>query len=1152
MNLLLKELEKSQKYSDFLEQIKNKKSPVEISGLTDVLSGEILVDILEKLKRPIFIVTYNEIQAQKLYQNIKFFTDKVEFLHKKEIVTYDYVAESKDLPYERIDVFNKIYQKQKLIVIASTETIKQKLISKKSLYKNILSFKIGDRCDLEDLKQKLVKLGYQRFELIDGRGEFSIRGGIIDISLNETTGVRIELWGDEVDSIRIFNIVSQRSIENKENVDIYPAYEYILDNEIEKVVKNIREKIYPEVLVEKVETDIEAILEGNYLSKIDRYFDSFYHEQETVLDYLSDEFIVFIDENSKVMARSKSIEEDNENVIKALIEKERIVPESLQNYLNTEEIETKILNRQCVFLDKLDAIERNGREKYDFNAKELNYYKSGIDLFINDIKKFIKDNKNVYIVVDAKEKADKIKNLLEENEIYSIYQENLNQAILNKNANITVITTGKITGGFFSYNLNQIVIEASELVEVQRKARKRKNETFNKSEKVVFADLKVGDYVVHRRYGIGIYIGVNTIKADGITRDYIKIKYQGEDILYIPTNSLDEVRKYIGGEESNLKLNKLGSKDWEKTTAKVKNNLRAVAKDLIELYARREKSKGHAFSPDTDWQREFEGKFPYIETDDQLRCIEEVKKDMEAEKPMDRLLCGDVGYGKTEVAIRAAFKAVMDSKQVAYLAPTTVLAKQQYETFKERMKDFPIKVELLNRFRTAKEQNRIIKELKLGNVDIVIGTHKLLGKDVEFKDLGLLIIDEEHRFGVKAKEKIKQYKTNVDVLTMTATPIPRTLHMSIVGVRDMSVIYEPPQNRKPVQTYVVEYDEEIIKEAITKELERNGQVFYIFNNVKDIMLKADKISRLVPEARVGFAHGQMTGNEIEDIMEDFVEGKINVLVCTTILESGIDIPNANTIIIENADKMGLAQLYQIRGRVGRSDRQGYSYITYRKDKMLAETADKRLKAIKEFTEFGSGFKIAMRDLEIRGAGSLIGEIQSGHLEEVGYDTYTRLLNEVLKEEQGIKVEEDLECQIDLNVTSYIPDDYISDQNQKIEIYQDIALVKTEEDISNVVVELIDRYGNMPPEIENLLEISRIKQLAKKNNIIKIQSKRDAIVFTYENNTFDDDFISNLIKKYGTQIRFSNGIKPMITLKIEKIGEQALLEKVKEYLHITNI
>ena len=1146
MNILVKSLEKSLKYNEFLEQLKNKKSPVEISGLTDVVISEILANILDNLNRPVFLITYNEIQAQKLYNDIKFFTDKVYFLPKKEIVTYDYIAESKNLPYERIEVLNKIYENQKSIIIASTETIKQKMISKKALFKDIINLKIGDRCDLEDLKQRLINLGYQRFELIDGRGQFSVRGGIVDISLNDTIGLRIELWGDEVDSIRNFNIVSQRSIENKETAKIYPAYEYILDKSLENVANNIKSKIYPEVLVEKVEADVESILEGDYLNKIDRYFDSFYKNSETILDYFADDTIIFIDECSKILARSKNIEEDNENVIKALIEKERIIPEGLNNYLTTAEIEMKIQDNQCVFLNKLDTMKKSSIQ-YQFNAKELNYYKSGIELFINDIKKFTKDKKDVYIVVDTKEKVDKIKKILEQNELYSIYQEKIDQTIVNKNVQTIVITIGKISGGFFSYDLNQVVIEASELVEVQRKARKRKNETFNQSEKVVFADLRIGDFVVHRRYGIGIYIGVNTLKADGITRDYIKIKYKGDDILYIPTNSLDEVRKYVGGEELNLKLNKLGSKDWEKTTTKVKNNLRAVAKDLIELYARREKSRGHAFSKDTDWQKEFEGKFPYIETDDQLRCIEEVKKDMEVGRPMDRLLCGDVGYGKTEVAIRAAFKAVMDSKQVAYLAPTTVLAKQQYETFKERMKDFPIKVELLNRFRTVKDQTRIIKELKLGNIDIVIGTHKLLGKDIEFKDLGLLIIDEEHRFGVKAKEKIKQYKTSVDVLTMTATPIPRTLHMSIVGVRDMSVIYEPPQNRKPVQTYVVEYDEEIIKEAITKELERGGQVFYIFNSVKDIMIKADKIARLVPEAKVGFAHGQMTGTEIEDIMEDFVDGKINVLVCTTILESGIDIPNANTIIIENADRMGLAQLYQIRGRVGRSDRQGYSYITYRKDKMLAEAADKRLKAIKEFTEFGSGFKIAMRDLEIRGAGSLIGEIQSGHLEEVGYDTYTRLLNEVLKEEQGIKIEEDLECQIDLNVTSYIPDEYISDQNQKIEIYQDIALAKTEEDISNVVDELIDRFGNMPHEIENLLEISRIKQLAKKNNIIKIQSKRDVVVFTYENNNFEDDFISNLIKKYGSRIKFSDGIKPMITLKIEKQGEEALIEEVKKFL-----
>ena len=568
---------------------------------------------------------------------------------------------------------------------------------------------------------------------------------------------------------------------------------------------------------------------------------------------------------------------------------------------------------------------------------------------------------------------------------------------------------------------------------------------------------------------------------------------------------------------------------------------------MIELYARREKSRGHAFAPDTEWQKEFEGRFPYVETDDQLRCIEEVKTDMENEKPMDRLLCGDVGYGKTEVAIRAAFKAVMEGKQVAYLVPTTVLAKQQYQTFKERMKDYPITVELLNRFRTTKDKNRIVKELKLGDVDIVVGTHKLLGKEVEFKDLGLLIIDEEHRFGVKAKEKIKQYKANIDVLTMTATPIPRTLHMSVIGVRDMSVIYEPPQNRKPVQTYVLEYDEEVIKEAITKELERDGQVFYIYNKVEDIMLKADAISRLVPEARVGFAHGRMTGSEIEEIMQDFVDKKINVLVCTTILESGIDIPNANTIIVENADRMGLAQLYQIRGRVGRSDRQGYAYITYKKDKVLAEEADKRLKAIKEFTEFGSGFKIAMRDLEIRGAGSLIGEIQHGHLEEVGYDTYCRLLDEVVKEEQGIEVKPEFDVQIDLNVTSFIPESYISDSNQKIEIYQDIALCKDEKDIQDVIDELIDRFGDIPHEVENLLEISRIKQLAKAKGVSKISSKKDAIVFTYDNNLFDASCVQTLIKTYGNRIRFSPGVKPMITLKIGNNSEEAIIKEVKELL-----
>ena len=1148
MNTIIGELGKNPKFVSLVNNIESKKSPIEISGLTDVGETSVIASINEFTKRPIILITYNEIQAKKLAENIRYFTDKVYVFPKKEILTYDYIAESKDLPYERIDVLNKINDSKNIIVVTTIEAVQQKILAKDELYKNTINFEIGKRCNIDEVKQKLVDLGYTRYDLIDARGEFSIRGGIIDVSVTDSTGVRIELWGDEVDSIRYFNIVSQRSTSQIDQIEIYPAHEYILEKSLEEVCNDIQSKVYESNKEQIVERDIEEIKNGNYLSKVDRYFNSFYNSQETLLDYLDDRFVIFVDEQNKVEARSLNIKEDTERLIQALIEKEKIVPKSLLNTESIEDTKNALEGKKIVYIEKLNTTTSSSIEKFNLRYRQLNYYKNGIDLFINDIKNYQNDNKKIYIVVDMKEKASKIEKLLNENEITTRIEENLNQTIITKNTqNNVVITIGKLSEGFESYDLDQIVIVANELVEADRRKRKYKSEEFKQGEKVVFADLKVGDYVVHRRYGIGIYIGVNTITADGTTKDYIKIKYAGDDVLYIPTDALDSIRKYIGGEEVGLKLNKLGSKDWEKTTARVKNNLRAVAKELIELYALREKSKGHAFMPDTEWQKEFEGKFPYIETDDQLRCIDEVKADMENEKPMDRLLCGDVGYGKTEVAIRAAFKAVMEGKQVAYLVPTTVLAKQQYQTFKERMKDYPVTVELLNRFRTTKDKNRIVKELKLGDVDIVVGTHKLLGKEVEFKDLGLLIIDEEHRFGVKAKEKIKQYKANIDVLTMTATPIPRTLHMSVVGVRDMSVIYDPPQNRKPVQTYVLEYDEEVIKEAITKELERDGQVFYIYNRVEDIMLKANAISRLVPEANVGYAHGRMTGSQIEEIMEDFVDKKINVLVCTTILESGIDIPNANTIIVENADRMGLAQLYQIRGRVGRSDRQGYAYITYKKDKVLAEEADKRLKAIREFTEFGSGFKIAMRDLEIRGAGSLIGEIQHGHLEEVGYDTYCRLLDEVVKEEQGIEVKPEFEVQIDVDVTSFIPETYIPDSNQKIEIYQDIALCKDEKDIQDVIDELIDRFGDIPHEVENLLEISRIKQLAKAKGVSKVSSKKDAIVFTYDNNLFDASCVQTLIKKYGNRIRFSPGVKPMITLKIGNNSEDIIIKEAKEFL-----
>ncbi len=779
----------------------------------------------------------------------------------------------------------------------------------------------------------------------------------------------------------------------------------------------------------------------------------------------------------------------------------------------------------------------------NFNYRDTLFYKTEIDSLISKINESINHKDKILVLAGSEENAKKMASLLNDMDIENTFIKKPEELFPAK----VIISTGALTSGFEAYDLKLLVISSEDFFSGMSQAKKKMlNKDFTKGEKVVFADLKIGDYVVHQTHGIGQFLGVNTIKANNTVKDYVKLRYKNDDILYVPTTNLDTIRKYVGGEE-NPKIYKLGGKDWSNTKAKVKSNLKEVAKELIELYAKRQKVKGFAFSKDNEWQKQFENSFEYVETDDQLRCIEEVKQDMESDKPMDRLLCGDVGYGKTEVAIRAAFKAVMDQKQVAYLVPTTVLADQQYNEFKRRMEEYAIKVELLNRFRTQKEQNEIIRKLKLGEIDVVIGTHRILSQDVEFKDLGLLIIDEEHRFGVKDKEKIKQLKTNVDVLTMTATPIPRTMHMSIVGVRDMSVIYEPPQERKQVQTYILEYDKDVIKEAITKELERDGQVFYLYNNVENIAAKAHEISNLVPEAEVQYAHGKMSGKELEEIMFDFINKKTNVLVCTTILESGIDIPNANTIIVENADRLGLAQLYQIRGRVGRSNKQAYAYITYKPDKLLSEVADKRLKAIKEFTEFGSGFKIAMRDLEIRGAGSLLGEIQHGHMEQVGYETYCKLLDEVVKEMQGIEVNEEVDVQIDLNISCYIPDEFISDSSQKIEIYQDIALCKTEEDIANVVDEIIDRYGNMPEELENLLEIARIKEQCRNTNIIKVSKKISNLIFYFNAEKFNYEKVDSLIKKYGSQISFSPGKDPYITLKSMANSDKEELNEIKEFL-----
>ncbi len=1151
MNALIEMLSNSKKFKEYLKLIENKKSPVMLTGLTDVSKVYFAYGTRQYSKSKICIITYNEIQARKLVKDIAYFTDKVVFIPKREIVTYDYVAESKDLPYERIEALNKVYNNKVDIVVTTIEALMQKILPKEVLYKNILNFKVGKTYNLEQIKEKLVSLGYIRCDLIEAKGQFSKRGGIIDVAITDKLGVRIEFWGDDVDSIRYFNISSQRSTEMIKEINIFPSHEFVLENNLDKVCEKIDKRIFNEENLQNVKIDLEQIREGNYISKIDKYYDSFYEKTTTLLDYFDDEYEIFLDEINKIKARVNNILIDNQNVQNMLIEKEKIIPDALKNLYEYEELLKKILKHQTIYLEKqdvgfVDEYETNAkRNAIHFETREVNFFKSSMELFLEEVQTAINEKKTVVVLGGNEENSRKLSLLLLEKDIPHKFIEKLNSNLPNQVVNVS---TGILTTGVEIYDLNLLVISSEDLFNKDTKKRRKTHTDFSSGEKVVFADLKVGDYVVHKTHGIGQFIGVNTIKADNITKDYIKIKYRDEDILYVPTNQLDNIRKYIGGGEATPKLNRLGSKEWTNTKSKVKSNLREVARDLIELYAKRQNAVGYAFSKDTPWQRNFEDSFPYVETDDQLRCIEEVKKDMEQAKPMDRLLCGDVGYGKTEVAIRAAFKACMDQKQVAYLVPTTVLANQQYESFKQRMEDFAIKVELLNRFRTKKEQDEVVKKLKLGEVDVVIGTHRILSKDVEFKDLGLLIIDEEHRFGVKDKEKIKKLKTNVDVLTMTATPIPRTLHMSIVGVRDMSVIYEPPQNRRPVQTYVLEYDEEVVREAITKELERNGQVFYLYNRVEEIERKANEIANLVPDATVAFAHGKMTGHELEEIMMEFVNQKTNVLVCTTILESGIDIPNANTIIVENADRLGLAQLYQIRGRVGRSDTQSYAYITYKPDKLLSEVADKRLKAIKEFTEFGSGFKIAMRDLEIRGAGSLLGEIQHGHMDQVGYDTYCKLLDEVVKEIQGIEVKEEVDVQIDLNISSYIPDEYIENSSQKIEVYQNIALARTEEDIENIIDEILDRYGQMPEEVNNLLEIARIKELCKKVNVTKLASKNGGVVFNFIPEQFRMEIVDALIKKYRNEIRFSQGYEPYITYKIPENSDQVIIKKVKDFLN----
>ena len=1144
MEALAKILPKMKKFNDYINDVKKGNFPITLSGLSDSGKVHFIYSTRFYTEKPVLVVTYNELELKKIKEDMKFFSDEnILVFPKKEVVYYDIDTMNKDATMDRLSIYKKLYNNESCIILTTIEALMQRTIDKNKLFSNVLQLELGMTLLLEELTNKLIALGYERTDMVEGRGNFCVRGGIVDVfPLTTENPIRIEFWGDEIDSIRVFDVESQRTIEPIKEINILPAEEFLVDSgKLEEIGNKILEK-YPNAI-----SDVEVIKNGNYLSKIDKYFEFFFEETSSLIDYVSKDTLVFLDEPTRIVSKCQSVSLDNKEFIEAYIDKNKIIPSYTKSMYSYLDLQYKLEKKNIINLERVDMNTHAKRNGYSFNCREVNFFRGSMDIFVQEVQEAHNDGKIVLILGGTISKARGLATMLLEHNIPTVFLEKLDDAFLNSKQ--IVIITGNLSEGIEYVDLN-LVIGAGEVGTVKENKRSYKPSVFKEGKKVVFADLNVGDYIVHATHGIGQYIGIHTLTVDGVKKDYIKLKYRDEDTLYIPTSQLDSIRKYMGAGENAPKLNNLGSKEFANTKAKVKAGLKDIAKGLIELYAKRRQAVGYKFSKDTVWQKEFEDAFPYQETDDQLRCIEEVKADMESERPMDRLLCGDVGYGKTEVAIRAAFKAVMDGKQVAYLVPTTILAQQQYESFKERMTNYPVKVNVLNRFKTTKEKNEILRQLRNGELDIIIGTHRIIQKDIQFKDLGLLIIDEEHRFGVTHKEKIKKLKENIDVLTMTATPIPRTMHMSIVGIRDMSVIYEPPQNRRPVQTYVLEYDEEVIREAILKELERNGQVFYLFNRVEGIERKASEISNMIPEARVAVAHGKMSGTELENIMADFIEKNIDVLICTTILETGIDIPNANTIIIEDADRLGLAQLYQIRGRVGRSDKAAYAYITYRKNKLLAEASEKRIKAIKEFTEFGSGFKIALRDLEIRGAGNILGPEQHGHMEAVGYEMYCKLLDEAVKEARGEKVEPEVDTQIDLKITAYIPSSYIENINQKIEVYQDIANLEKEEQISEIIDELIDRYGDIPKEVSSLLDVARIKILARSLKILSVTQKGDNIVLEFDNpDVIKDGVVQILVDLYKNRVFFSSGVKPYITLKLQSKKDSDIVEEVIKILNI---
>ena len=1163
METLFAPLGELEEYDQLIRGIKQGEFPVQLIGCMDTQESHMIYGT-GRDKRIRLVITHNEVRAKELVEDLKLYDHDVMYYPAKDFIFYSADVHGQAIVKERLKVIKRLLEKEPLTVVTTLDGGMDYCLPFERYQENRIHVAEEEILDLEEFKKNLVAIGYENTGQVQKEGEFSVRGGIIDVfPLTEECPYRIELWGDEVDGIRRIDVESQRSVETVSEIEIYPATEIFLEEdrilegmhrmeeEMQTCVRRFEEEGKKEEasrLRQSVANFRETYEVYHGLVNLESYVSYFTKNVSSFFDYFKGEDVcVYLDEPARCIEKGEAVEYEFRESMVSRLEKGYILPGQMEVLFSLPVLLKKLSELPLLLMTALDmkVKEFNVRHKYNFQIQAAPSYNNNFSLLAKDILRLKKNGYRVLVLSASGTRAERLCQDLQDYEISAFYSRDLSHELLPGEV---MIGKGTLRKGFEYPNLHFVVMTEGDIFGGVKKKRKKRVKRYEGAAIHSFNDLKIGDYVVHENHGLGIYEGIEKIEVDHITKDYLKVAYAGGSNLYIPATSLEVLQKYAGSDAAKVpKLNKLNSPEWKKTKTRVKGAVKEIAQELVDLYAKRQAKQGHAFEKDTVWQREFEEVFPYEETEDQLHAIEDTKKDMESIKAMDRLICGDVGYGKTEIAIRAAFKAVMDGKQVAVLVPTTILAGQHYNTFVQRMRDYSVEVGMLSRLRTPKENRETVEKLRKGAIDIVIGTHRLLAKDVVYKDLGLLIVDEEQRFGVTHKEKLKQLKNDIDVLTLTATPIPRTLHMSLVGIRDMSVLEEPPVDRMPIQTFVMEKNDEIVREAILRELGRGGQVYYVYNRVANMDIIAGEVQKLVPEAIVAYAHGQMNERELERTMFAFVNGEIDVLVSTTIVETGLDIPNVNTIIIDEADKLGLSQLYQLRGRVGRSNRTAYAFLMYKRDKMLKEVAEKRLAAIKEFTELGSGFKISMRDLEIRGAGNLLGARQHGHMEAVGYDLYCKMLNEAVKRLKGEKVENDeFETNIDLKMDAFIPADYIPNEFQKLDVYKRIAEIETEPERDDMVDELIDRFGEPPQSVCNLLEIALLKAKAHDAYITAIVEKANQIRITmFPQAKVATDKIPDLLAAYQGKLRFVPETTPYFVYQQK---EEPLLRQLSELVN----